>query len=276
MKSPTPQPHPATQAAPKTSTKPTHPAPTLDASTLAPGCHDQIAAIATSTTEEIRITELVVLLADLQAEQAEQQAACLRRCIYPQADAWLWQQLALPTLATLQAVANQANSRASLYRVWLKHLRSQPGHAAKAASVQNALHAFDHFIFPLGALLQALPGDITNQPSLTHEQREMCESVAALSYESQETLFDGIAAIGALLAHAGAHQQAGGAAQADTGASADERAPTYTGAGANALPGHTLAHAGKLLSWLTSEARFMGKNAAEYSAAACSIAPCHH
>ena len=178
MKTPAPQPRTAAQAAPTatpaTSTNPTHPAPTLDASTLAPGCHDQIAAIANSTTEEIRITELVVLLADLQAEQAEQQAACLRRCIYPQTDARLWQQLALPTLTTLQTTANQANSRASLYRVWLKHLRSQPGHAAQAAAVKDRLHAFDHFTFPLGTLLQALPGDITNQPSLTHEQREMC------------------------------------------------------------------------------------------------------
>jgi hypothetical protein len=164
-----------------------------------------------------------------------------------------------------------------------------------------------------------LPGDITNQPSLTHEQREMCESVAALSYLAQDTLLDGMEAMGALLAHAGARQQAGVAAQADTDASAsvrataqacaaaqanarpatpapgrthapanaDEHAPTYTGAPAThpdtptgaattALSTHTLAQAGKLLSWLTSEARFMGKNALEYSTAACSIAACQH
>ena len=78
----------------------------------------------------------------------------------------------------------------------------------------DALHVFDHFAYPLGTLLQTLPGDITNVGSLDHEERQMCESVAALAYQAQETLMDGLAALGNLLAAAGNRVEAATLAQA--------------------------------------------------------------
>jgi hypothetical protein len=231
-------------------------------------CAALISQAATTLEEEIQATELVVILADLQAGRAESSAACVRR-IFPQAlDTAIYHGMAEPTLQCLQTQAHNAGRTASFYRARLKQLRRQ--YAEQYANVRDkptvkswqlppdALHAFDHFAYPLGTLMQTLPGDITNVGSLNQEERQMCESVGALAYQAHDIVMDGLDALGALLA------QVGDMANARTAATAEAKMETV-------MEAATLTQAGNLLTWLTGQARFMAQNAAEYGAAAMNL-----
>ncbi len=212
-------------------------------------CAAQIHDIAASPEEEIQVLELLVILADLQAGRAEAARACVRR-LFPlqeQTNSAVYQGIAAPMLENLQAQAASSGVMASFYRTRLLHL--QQAWRAKAGTPTpqspayalpfDALHAYDHFAHPLGSLLQTLPGEITNLGSLSLEEKQMCTSVAALAYQAQETLMDGMAAVGDLIA-----------------------------AGSDKVDVTTLKHAGALVGWLTKEVRFMTQCAAEYGAAA--------
>jgi hypothetical protein len=225
-------------------------------------CAALISQAAATLEEEIQATELVVILADLQAGRAESSAACVRR-IFPQAlDTAIYHGMAAPTLQCLQTQAHNAGRTASFYRARLKQLRRQ--YAEQYANLRDkpsvkcwqlspdALHAFDHFAYPLGTLMQTLPGDITNVGSLNQEERQMCESVAALAYQAHDIVMDGLEALGALLAQAG-----------------DKANPKAEGK--TAVEAATLTQAGNLLTWLTGLARFMAQNAAEYGATAMNL-----
>ena len=56
-----------------------------------------------------------------------------------------------------------------------------------------------HFYFPLGRLMQLLPGDIANVPRLTPEEGRMCEAVSGFANRAYWTLYDGLRAIDLLL-----------------------------------------------------------------------------
>lgn len=215
--------------------------PTPDEAALLQEAAQQIASYATSIDEEIRITELIVILFDQQAERADNALTLVQR-LYPQVQtSAIYEGIVHPTRQNLQTQAQQASSSARLYRTRLQQLRRMlpPDEDNPANYPASARHAFNHLTYPLGTLMQILPGDITNVASLNPEQRQMCQSVAALAYQAQETLFNGLEAIGSLLAGTG------------------NRAETLT-----------LTHTGALITWLTSEARFMAQNVAEYGAAA--------
>lgn len=222
-------------------------APILDDAALLNQVAQQIASCATSIEEEIRITELIVILFEQQAERADHALATVQR-LYPQAQtSAIYQVIVEPTRHTLQTQAQQASSSARLYRTRLQQLRSMLplGESNPATLPTSVLHAFNHLCYPLGTLMQTLPGDITNTGSLNPEQRQMCQTVAALAYHAQETLLNGVEALGSLLA------------LADKWTSQAESS--------------TLAHAGALVKWLTTESRFMAQNAAEYGAAARNV-----
>jgi hypothetical protein len=52
-----------------------------------------------------------------------------------------------------------------------------------------------HYYFPLGRLMQLLPGDITNVPRLTPEQAEMCTVVSRLACSAAGTIGSGLLAL---------------------------------------------------------------------------------
>jgi hypothetical protein len=56
-------------------------------------------------------------------------------------------------------------------------------------------HYDKHYYFPLGRLMQLLPGDITNLPRLTPEQGEMCSAVSHYAGQACHTLGTGLTAI---------------------------------------------------------------------------------
>jgi hypothetical protein len=56
-----------------------------------------------------------------------------------------------------------------------------------------------HYYFPLGRLLQQLPGDITNQPHLSPEQGQMCLAVSGFAAQAVVTIQDGLGALETLL-----------------------------------------------------------------------------
>ncbi len=255
------QPNPQSDPPSNPQTQPELDTPTLinllesRAAPLLQDCTAQIHDIAATPEEEIQVLELLVMLADLQAGRAEAAGACVRR-LFPQhgnTASAVYHGIAVPMLHSLQAQAASSSVMASGYRARLLQLQRDyranhnPAQATPANALPppayalpfDALHAYDHFAYPLGALLQALPGEITNVGSLSLEERQMCSSVAALAYQAQETLMDGMAALGNLIS-----------------ASSDKAEAT------------TLKHAGALLGWLTNEVRFMTQCAAEYGAAA--------
>jgi hypothetical protein len=79
---------------------------------------------------------------------------------------------------------------------------SAPTHAPMQA--RNLIAQFDkHFYFPLGKLLQQLPGDITNVNRLTPEQGQMCLAVAQFAAQAVAILQNGLAALDTLLAQVG-------------------------------------------------------------------------
>ena len=59
-----------------------------------------------------------------------------------------------------------------------------------------------HYYFPLGRLLQQLPGDITNQPRLTPEQAQMCIAVSGFAAHAMATIKSGLVALETLLNNA--------------------------------------------------------------------------
>ena len=53
----------------------------------------------------------------------------------------------------------------------------------------------EHYYFPIGRLMQLLPGDITNQRTLTPEQAEMCLAVSRFSEKAKAIIEEGIITI---------------------------------------------------------------------------------
>jgi hypothetical protein len=204
----------------------------------------QPAAQPPSLDDEIRITEMAMLLADTQAQWLEKTLHLLQRLCPPNG--------ALPAAGMagkaiqggIQAEIAHATQVAGHYRAKLKTLReSHPNQASKPwAGKVSALDAYHHYTYPLGQLLQALPGDITNQHNLSREEIKMCKSVAALAYDAHETLMEGLVSLGQLQAIAEGHATSA-----------------------------TLPAIGKLIAYLTEQARFMALNAADYSTAAENI-----
>lgn len=56
-----------------------------------------------------------------------------------------------------------------------------------------------HYYYPLGRLLQQLPGDITNQPRLSAEQAQMCIAVSGFAAHAISTIQTGLVALETLL-----------------------------------------------------------------------------
>jgi hypothetical protein len=68
------------------------------------------------------------------------------------------------------------------------------------ASAEALTQHYDkHYYFPLGKLLQQLPGDITNQPHLTPEQNKMCQAVSQFAEQAAHTLGSGLETLEQLL-----------------------------------------------------------------------------
>ena len=70
-------------------------------------------------------------------------------------------------------------------------------HARYAHQVQEQSRALmamydKHYYYPLGRMMQLLPGDITNVPSLTLEEGRMCEAVSLYANQAQETIEQGL------------------------------------------------------------------------------------
>ncbi len=202
---------------------------------------DQLQLQKPSPEDDIRMTELVVLTADMQAQWLEKTMALIRR-LYPKASGPAQSGIAVCNLLTgIEAQANSARDVATLYRAKLATLWTQHPQYAPPAwhGGTDALHAYDHLTYPLGQLMQMLPGDITNQPSLSMEEIDMCHSASALAFQAQETLLDGLEALGQLQEMAEEY--------------ADER---------------PLPPIGKLIGYLSGQSRFMALCGAEYRAAA--------
>lgn len=65
--------------------------------------------------------------------------------------------------------------------------------------IKQSIANFDaHYYYPLGRLMQLLPGDITNVDSLTPEQGNMCRAVSEYAAQAHKTISDGLEAIDAL------------------------------------------------------------------------------
>jgi hypothetical protein len=52
-----------------------------------------------------------------------------------------------------------------------------------------------HYYYPLGRLMQLLPGDITNAPRLTPEQGRMCQAVSHFAGQAAFVIWSGLKAI---------------------------------------------------------------------------------
>ncbi len=193
-----------------------------------------------SPEEEIRVAELLMIIVDMQAQWLEKGFRTISH-LYPHGSGTAFDQvLANGALAGLQAQGDAARQNAKLHRERLTQLRAAYPQYARHnwPMVQDAMKAFDHFTWPLGQLMQHLPGDITNQASLSAEEVRMCESASVLADYTHHLLLNGLEAVTPLLALAG------------------QQAP------------HTLPAIGKLMQYLTEESRFMAQNAAEYGEAA--------
>ncbi len=197
-----------------------------------------------SLDDEIRITEMAILLADTQTQWLEKTLLLLQRLCPPSCPLPAAGMAGNTVQGGIQAEIAHATQVAGHYRAKLKSLHeSHPNKASKPwAGKVSALDAYNNYTYPLGQLLQALPGDITNQHSLSREEIKMCKSVAALAYDAQETLMEGLVSLGQLQAIAETH----------------------------ATPAK-LPAIGKLIGYLTEQARFMALNAADYSTAAENI-----
>lgn len=81
-----------------------------------------------------------------------------------------------------------------------------PGITPACPSAQDTaqlLAEYDkHYYFPLGRLLQQLPGDISNQPRLSPEQGQMCLVVSGFAAQAVATIKGGLSALETLLGKA--------------------------------------------------------------------------
>lgn len=78
-------------------------------------------------------------------------------------------------------------------------LPHMPGPDIDPAAEQALKAEYDkHYYFPLGKLMQQLPGDITNQPHLTPEQSQMCQALGKFANDAFFTLSTGVESLGKL------------------------------------------------------------------------------
>ena len=190
--------------------------------------------------EEVRVAELLMIIVDMQAQWLEKGFRTISHLYPPDCGSAFDQVLANSALAGLKAQGDAARQNAVLYRAHLNELRARYPQFARHnwPMVQDAMKAFDHFTWPLGELMQHLPGDITNHTSLSAEEVRMCESASVLADYTHHLLLNGLEAVTQLLALAGQQKP-------------------------DALPA-----LGRLTQYLTEESRFMAQNAAEYGMAA--------
>jgi hypothetical protein len=112
-----------------------------------------------------------------------------------------------------------------------------------AEKARTLLAKYDkHYYFPLGRLMQLLPGDITNVPRLTPEQGEMCSVVSRLADSACSVINSGLADL------------------AELRRIADKAAPRVATPNFKAF-----------VDYLQAEAEFMRGNQADYRAAARNI-----
>lgn len=199
-----------------------------------------------SIAERLHIIEMAAVLADLYATQTTIMLSELTRISPIPSERPAYTHFAAPVIAALQAQSEFATQRSGEYRKLHERLRTtHPQISGPWNAPKTILHAYDDiFTYPLGRLLQALPDEITNQRNFTSEQVQACRTVAMLADLANRTAIDGIQAIGELLAIAGEH-----------------------------TPAETLPKFGRLIEYLTQEARFMAQNSLEYWDAADNI-PC--
>jgi hypothetical protein len=79
------------------------------------------------------------------------------------------------------------------------HEAHAPAYTSAPDTAQLLAEYDKHYYFPLGRLLQQLPGDITNQPRLTPEQGQMCAAVSGFAVQAITTIKSGLAALETLL-----------------------------------------------------------------------------
>jgi hypothetical protein len=108
-----------------------------------------------------------------------------------------------------------------------------------------------HYYFPLGKLMQQLPGDITNVARLTPEQGQMCRAVAQYAAQAVATLHCGLAAFDKLLTQLGR---------------ASELASGFATEFATTLPDLR-----PLLAWCRAQAEFMQECEQDYRDAADNV-----
>jgi hypothetical protein len=104
----------------------------------------------------------------------------------------------------LQHEADIIHAMAEIYQTMVTqfycahpHLTQHPA----SAPAQDLIAQFDkHYYFPLGKLMQQLPGDITNVARLTPEQGQMCHAVAQFAARAVATLQGGLAVLDKMLA----------------------------------------------------------------------------
>lgn len=100
-----------------------------------------------------------------------------------------------------------------------------------------------HYYFPLGKLMQLLPGDITNVPRITPEQGQMCEAVSRYAEQAATLLAAGVKAIAQLRTIASQY-----------------------------LREEALPDTAALVAYLQAEAEFMHDNGSDYGDSAHNVA----
>ena len=107
----------------------------------------------------------------------------------------------------LQTEADITHAMAEVHAVMVDNFFTRNPHLPRYPDLMPAAHdtaqllaEYDkHYYFPLGRLLQQLPGDITNQPRLSQEQGQMCLALSGFAAQAVATIQNGLAAMEAAM-----------------------------------------------------------------------------
>jgi hypothetical protein len=206
---------------------------------------EKIPHLVLSAENAIKMLKIACILANSHAQQAFNTLSSIAR-LFPEPDSksMAYQAIGEPAMRALQIQNERASAVAKKCRAQIAQWCKDYPEAAESQHGDKAdISTFtERYTYPLWTMLQILPHDITNQNSLDDEQRKMCMAVSGLSGHTQNTLWDGLEAIGDLLTVAGQH-----------------------------VTPEKLPQLGGLIRHLSSEARYMAQNAQEYFDAACNI-----
>ncbi len=206
---------------------------------------EKIPHLVLSTENIIKMFKLTCILADCHAQQAANTLESVARLFpVPDSKSMAYQAIGEPAIRALQIQNEQASAIAKKCRAQLVQWCKDYPEAVESQHIDKAdISKFaERYTYPLWTMLQILPHNITTVSALDDEQRQMCKAVSGLADHAQNTLLDGLEAIGDLLTIAGQH-----------------------------APPEKLPQLGSLIRHLSSEARYMAQNAQEYFDASSNI-----